>query len=266
MLEGIFLFQDSSLVVPEGTTDSGIMDGLPAGVVQENFGQVPLETIPGLDGKSCISAALLEPSAVLPPGWGTVPLRVSLHNMADKDTRFSPAVFCILRAYHILQWKKDTAFCGRCGSPNENSKQDISRVCGNCGKITFPRISPAVIVLITDSQNRILLAQNKHFRNQVYSLVAGFVEAGESLEETVAREVKEETNIDIGSIRYITSQPWPFPDSIMLGFRAKYLRGELKPDGEEIIDVRWFDRDSLPNIPGPGAIARLLIDQWMDEK
>jgi NAD+ diphosphatase len=93
-------------------------------------------------------------------------------------------------------------------------------------------------------------------------LLAGFVEAGESLEQTVVREIKEEVNIDVDSIQYCHSQPWPFPDSIMLGFRAKYRGGTIKPDGTEITDAQWFSRGNLPEIPGPGAIARFLIDQW----
>lgn len=262
----VFLFQEGNLVVPEKTDDAEIISGLPEVLVRKDFGNIALERIPGLDGNNPVPSFLLDASAELPRGWKGVPLRSSLHNMENRDLRFfSLTVQSILRTYHLLQWKKNTVFCGRCASLNRDSGYDISRVCSSCGNIIFPKISPAVIVLINDGQNRILLAQNKRFRNQVYSLVAGFVEAGESLEETVVREVKEETGIDVDSIQYITSQPWPFPDSMMLGFRAKYAGGELKPDGDEIIDVRWFSRDNMPNIPGPGAIARLLIDRWMQE-
>jgi NAD+ diphosphatase len=130
--------------------------------------------------------------------------------------------------------------------------------------MTFPKISPAIIVLITDEKNRILLAHNKNFKNAFYSLLAGFVEAGESLEQTVVRELKEEVNIDVDSIKYCHSQPWPFPDSIMLGFRAKYAGGELKPVVTEITVAGWFSRYNLPEIPGPGAIARFIIDQWKE--
>ncbi len=261
----VFLFQGSNLVVPEGIPDTGITRSLTLNLVKSNFGPIVLDRIPALDGAGFISAALLDDSMVLPAGWKDVPLRASLHNMVNLDLRFSSGIQDILRAYHILQWERDTVFCGRCGGLCEESKRGISRICSSCGKIQFPRISPAIIVLITDEKDRILLAKNRNFKNHVYSLIAGFVEAGESLEETVIREVKEETHIDVDSIKYIISQPWPFPDSMMIGFRAAYAGGELKPDGEEIIDVQWFSRGTLPDIPGPGAISRFLIDQWHAE-
>jgi NAD+ diphosphatase len=119
-----------------------------------------------------------------------------------------------------------------------------------------------VIVLITNDRDEVLLAHNANFLNRVYSLVAGFVEAGESLEAAVKREVREEVNIEVGEIRYAASQPWPFPNSLMLGFTARHTGGEIRPDGTEILDARWFSRENLPNLPGNGSIARRLIEQW----
>jgi NAD+ diphosphatase len=132
-----------------------------------------------------------------------------------------------------------------------------------CGRHEFPRISPAVIVAITDDENRILLAHNKNFRAGVYSLIAGFNEAGESLEATVAREIREEVNIEVADIAYIKSQPWPFPNSVMLGFSARYSSGTLRPDGVEIEDARWFTRDNRPTLPGGGSLSRELINRWL---
>jgi NAD+ diphosphatase len=127
----------------------------------------------------------------------------------------------------------------------------------------FPRISPAIIVLITNHREEILLAHNNNFADGIYSLIAGFNEAGESLEDTVAREVMEETGITVDHIHYETSQPWPFPNSLMLGFTARYVSGIVRPDGIEIADVRWFSRDKLPNLPGSGSVSRYLINRWI---
>ena len=169
----------------------------------------------------------------------------------------------IFRAFHIAQWRRDSAFCGRCGAKNGDDGVELARVCPACGRQEFPRISPAIIVLITDDEDRALLAHNSRFSSGVYSLIAGFNEAGEGLEETVAREVREEVGVEIRDIRYAASQPWPFPHSLMVGFTAKYAGGDISADGAEISDARWFDRDHLPDIPGRGSVARRLIEQWL---
>jgi len=127
----------------------------------------------------------------------------------------------------------------------------------------FPRICPAVIVLITDDKNRILLAHNKRFREGLYSHISGYNEAGETLEETVVREVFEEVGINVSDIKYIKSQPWPFPNSLMVGFCARYLSGTLCPDGDEIEDVKWFEKDNLPELPAPGSLSHELINLWL---
>lgn len=175
----------------------------------------------------------------------------------------------ILHDCHITQWQQASRFCGSCGAQNldlpacEKSSQTPHRVCPKCGREEYPRICPAVIVLITDSDNRILLAHNKKFRAGVYSHISGFNEAGESLEETVMREVMEEVNITVKDIEYVKSQPWPFPNSLMIGFRARYASGTLKPDGEEIEDAQWFTKDNLPEIPAEGSLSRWMINGWL---
>jgi NAD+ diphosphatase len=120
-----------------------------------------------------------------------------------------------------------------------------------------------VITIIINDKGEALLAHNKKFVNGVYSLIAGFNEAGESLEATVARETREEVGVEVKDIRYIRSQPWPFPNSLMLGFTARHAGGEIKPDGIEIEDARWFSRDSLPSLPGHGSVSRYLISLWL---
>ncbi len=272
----IFFFQGTDLVVPEKIQDEDIIRSSAAGPVEwqndllnfaaRSAAPVTPEKIRLFDKSSFVSAALLDDSFLLSDEWKRVSIRSILCYAERNDFGFSSDVELILRAYHILQWKKNTVFCGRCGGKNKDSEKDISRICGSCGNIIFPRISPAVIVLITNEDDHILLAKNRNFKHQFYSLIAGFVEAGESLEETVVREIKEEVNIDVDSVRYVLSQPWPFPDSIMLGFCAKYSGGALKPDGDEILDAGWFSRGELPEIPNHGSIARYMIDQWQEGK
>ncbi|MCL2609748.1 MAG: NAD(+) diphosphatase, partial [Treponema sp.] len=138
-----------------------------------------------------------------------------------------------------------------------------ARLCPRCGRKEFPRITPAVIVLITDDSGRILLAHNRKFGPGMYSLLAGFVEAGETPEQAVLRETEEEVGIRVSDIRYIASSPWPFPASLMLGFSARHVAGELRPDGVEIEDAAWYDRPNLPLIPAPGSLSRGLIDYWL---
>ena len=140
------------------------------------------------------------------------------------------------------------------------------RECTKCGRIEFPRISPAVITIVTNDSGQALLARNKKTAAGFYALIAGFNEAGENLETTVAREIKEEVNINVKNIRYVLSQPWPFPNSLMLGFTAEYESGELRADGIEIEDARWFDRSALPSLPGSASISRYLIDLWLKDQ
>ena len=167
-----------------------------------------------------------------------------------------------VKALSIINWDSTHQFCSQCGSRTENRRDILARQCPTCGFTMFPRISPAVIVLV-ERGKKVLLARASRFKEDLYSVIAGFVEPGEALEETVAREIKEETGIEVKNIRYFGSQPWPFPDSLMIGFTARYAGGEIKADGEEIVDAKWFAADQLPNIPGKISIARSLIDWFI---
>ncbi|MFH0966628.1 MAG: NAD(+) diphosphatase, partial [Methanobacteriota archaeon] len=135
-------------------------------------------------------------------------------------------------------------------------------ICPSCGLITFPRLSPAIIVRITDG-DRILLARSPHFPSHMYSVLAGFIEPGESLEATIHREVFEEVGVRVSDLRYFGSQPWPFPDSLMIGFTARYVSGDITCDGVEIEDAQWFTRDQMPELPGILSISRALIDDFL---
>ncbi|MEW5816506.1 MAG: NAD(+) diphosphatase [Spirochaetota bacterium] len=167
------------------------------------------------------------------------------------------------RAFQILVWDKNHQYCGRCGAKISSIENERAKYCPACDLYVYPRISPVVITAVL-KEKKILLAHNKRFPPGMYSLIAGFVEPGEKLEETVAREIKEEVNIDVQNIRYFGSQPWPFPHSLMIGFIAEYLRGEILPDKIEITDARWFEAVKLPQLPMKGSISRKIIDWYLD--
>lgn len=166
-------------------------------------------------------------------------------------------------AVHLIEWDKNTHYCGRCRTELVLRMSERSKECPSCGRLEFPRISPAIIVLI-ERDDKILLARAARFTEGWYSILAGFVEPGESLEETVRREIREEVGIEIKDIRYFGSQPWPFPDSLMIGFTAVYAGGEISIDGKEIVEAAWYDLDHLPRIPGRMSIARKLIDRFIE--
>ena len=168
------------------------------------------------------------------------------------------------RAFHLLNWRKKNRFCGVCGSELSVSGDEVALKCDNCGNIIYPRISPAVIVAITRGKE-ILLAHSARFANGMYSVIAGFVEAGETLEECVEREIGEEVGIKVRNITYFRSQPWPYPDSLMLAFTAEYESGEIRVDGDEITDAGWYTADNLPGLPLKSSVARKLIDNWLDD-
>lgn len=166
------------------------------------------------------------------------------------------------KASQILYWDKTNRYCGRCGSPTENKKDERAKICPECGFLSYPRISPAIIVAIRDG-DRILLAHNKNFRNDMYSVIAGFVEPGETFEDCVRREVAEEIGIKVKDIKYFASQPWPFPNSLMVAFTARYDGGEISVDGMEIEHAAWFRPEEFPKLPLEGSIARRLIDDFV---
>ncbi len=166
------------------------------------------------------------------------------------------------RALGMLAWDRDHRFCGRCGGPTERSTRERARTCGQCGHASFPRLSPAVIMLV-EREGRALLARNARFPGSFFSTLAGFVEVGETLEHAVAREVAEEAGIVIDDIRYFGSQPWPFTSSLMIGFTARWAAGEVVADPTELAEAGWFGPDELPVIPPKLSIARELIDDFV---
>jgi NAD+ diphosphatase len=167
------------------------------------------------------------------------------------------------KASQIVSWDQTHQYCGRCGTKTETLKNERAKVCPKCGFVSYPRISPAVITAIL-KDGKILLAHNKAFRGNMYSLIAGFVESGETLEECVKREIMEEVGIKVKNVTYFGSQPWPFPNSLMVGFTAEYESGDIRVDGVEIGDAGWFEPNSLPGIPTSISIARKIIDWYIE--
>jgi NAD+ diphosphatase len=166
-------------------------------------------------------------------------------------------------AGQLIRWGQSHRYCGRCGRPTEDQGNERAKICRGCGLVCYPRLSPAVIVAVV-RDGKLLLARSARFPVDFWSVLAGFVEPGETLEACVVREVREEVGVLVQNVRYFGSQPWPFPDSLMLGFTAEYAGGEIRIDGEEVIEAAWFSADSLPNIPPRVSIARRLID-WYAE-
>ena len=162
----------------------------------------------------------------------------------------------------ILDWDAHHRFCGTCGTPTEVKEGERARACPSCGLVSFPRISPAIIVAII-RDGRILLAHNNRHKGDLYSIIAGFVEVGESLEDSVRREIREEVGLEVKDIKYFGSQPWPFPNSLMIGFVAHHASGEIEIDGEEIGRAAWYAYDKLPQIPPAGSISRRIIDWFV---
>ena len=165
------------------------------------------------------------------------------------------------RAAQILEWERNHQYCGRCGTATEPAPGERAKRCPACGLLSFPRLSPAVIVLV-EREDEVLLARHTRSTDGMYALLAGFVEPGESIEEAVCREIQEETGIDVDRLAYFGSQPWPFPHQLMIGFTAQYAGGEIAIDGVEIADARWFSAQAMPKVPPRLSIARRLIDAY----
>lgn len=196
---------------------------------------------------------------------GTVPNEYTLSSLRSWLGRVEPSLFYLAgRAVQLVEWINNHAFCGRCGTRTEEHENDRATSCPDCGLVSYPRISPSIIVLVRKG-SQALLARNRMWPTDMYSTLAGFVEPGESIEQTVHREVREEVGLEVCNLRYLGSQSWPFPNSLMLGFHADYRSGEFEYRDGEISEAKWFDADDLPNIPGGTAISRWLINEFVEE-
>jgi NAD+ diphosphatase len=180
-----------------------------------------------------------------------------LRNLRNKELAWMGSV-----GHQLMTWHTNNQYCGRCGSKTELKKEERASVCPKCNLVIYPKISPAIIVAIT-CNNKILLAKGKHYKGDFYSLVAGYVDIGESIEETVVREVKEEVGLDIKNLKYFKSQPWPFSASVMLGFTAEADdTQQIVIEEAEIKEAGWFERGNLPLHSSGVSISGVLIDAF----
>jgi NAD+ diphosphatase len=208
-----------------------------------------------LKGIHCYSVELPENSSS-PEGMEFTDLRKAYLELTEECFEL------VNKAVQVMEWDRSTQFCSRCGAKTFQKPGERGKECPNCGELFYPRISPAIIVLIRKG-HEILLARSPHFPAGMYSLIAGFIEPGESAEAAVSREVWEEVQLRVRNITYFGTQAWPFPNSLMIGFTADYESGKIKPDGFEIEDAKWFSVKKLPVLPGKISISRKLIDSFL---
>lgn len=217
-----------------------------------NLSPVRIQYLGTLQGYPCYSAEVT-PDSDIPEGLSFRELR-SLYSVLDED------IFLLAgKAVQIVNWDQTHQYCGRCGHETQILPGERAYRCPSCGFISYPRISPAVITAVTRG-DQILLSHNTGFRGNMHSLIAGFVEPGETLEECIEREIQEEVGIRVKNIEYFGSQSWPFPNSLMIGFTAEWESGEITVDEKEISEAGWFGVNDLPELPPAMSIAREIID------
>lgn len=239
------------LRLPDATTLAGALGTDPADLRAVDV------RLPSVDGALARAYDLPE-GFEAPEGMALLGLR-ALHPLVPAE------VFRVAgTAIQKLEWLRTHGFCSRCGTPTGPHPSEEARLCPACGHVQYPRLSPAVIVLIHRG-DEMLLARSPGFPPGVYSTIAGFVEPGESLEDTVHREIREEVGVEVDAVRYFGSQPWPFPHSLMVGFTARWSAGEIRIDGREIEHAAWFAADRLPErMPTSFSIARRLVDHFLE--
>jgi NAD+ diphosphatase len=205
-----------------------------------------------LQGADCVAVALAD-DAVAPSGFSLAGLRSLFLRLPDATLSLAA------RAFQVVEWDRTHRYCGRCGTPTRDKEGERAKQCPACGYVAYPRVSPAMMVLVT-REREVLLARANRFPGAMYSALAGFVEPGETIEDCIHREVREEVGVEVTDLTYFSSQSWAFPHSLMIAYTAHYAGGELRPDPSEIADVRWFSVDALPTLPTTVSIARRLID------
>lgn len=256
MKKEYYIFQKNKVVHSDKNT-------IPAPLSQEHMNlllriaePLALEVVPREKGKYIVE---FPENMSLPGGYEAVSLR-SLLGWVDESLFAAWG-----RASHLLHWQQSNRYCGHCGTATIIHNTDPARICPQCSKLYYPAISPCIIVLI-HRDDEVLLARSPRFRGKMFSTLAGFVEPGESAEQALHREIYEEVRIKVKNVRYFSSQPWPFPGQLMLGFFAEYKEGIITIDGEEIAAAHWFRCDDLPEIPVSETIAGQLIRHYVQTR
>lgn len=214
-----------------------------------------VHNITTLEGRNCNAFSLSSPIEESEQ-WAMTGLRASYDYLPLSHYQTAG------KAHEILHWDRNSRFCSACGTPMEQ-KESIMKRCPKCGREAYPSISTAILVLVR-KKDSLLLVHARNFKGTFNSLVAGFLETGETLEECVAREVKEETGLDVKNITYFGNQPWPYPSGLMVGFIADYAGGEITLQDEELSSGDFYTRDHLPELPRKLSLARKMIDWWIE--
>jgi NAD+ diphosphatase len=244
-----FAFRDAKILVG-GSDDTPVV---PTSGALTRAGIFGTAHFLGTLGTTPCAAVTLADDAAEPAGFRYTGLRALFAHLPE------PLLALAGRAFQVVEWDRTHRFCGRCGTATRDKAGERAKECPACGYVAYPRVSPAMMALVTRGRE-ILLARSTRFATGMYSALAGFVEPGETIEDCVRREVREEVGIEIDDLRYFASQSWAFPHSLMIAYTAEYAGGELRPEEAEIADARWFALDALPLLPSHVSIARRLID------
>lgn len=264
-----FIFVGNSLLLQKEADEDALCVPLCADAPVDVKAWTYIQELPQVDGHDCRTFMLTVPPQNI-DDFVTVGLRESYYKLP------LPLYLMASKASELLYWNSNTQYCGVCGAPMKRSTV-ISKVCTNCGKEVWPQVAPAIIVRIRKAATvspdgtvmepeKILMVHARNFRrSEMYGLVAGFVETGETFEDCVRREVMEEVHLTVRNIRYFDSQPWPYPSGVMVGFTADYESGDIQIQEEELSRAAWFAKDALPPLPDKMSIARRLVDDWINE-
>jgi len=245
----VFAFRSDRVLVRGGDDDVAIPQ---AAVLAEAALAGGAHFLGNLGGVPCVAYDLAE-DAPEPEGMRYLGLRSLFLKVPDSLVAIAG------RAFQVVDFDRTHRYCGRCGTPTQRKESERARECPACGLVSYPRVSPAMMALVTRGKE-LLLARSHRFATGVYSALAGFVEPGETIEDCVRREVREEVGVDVANITYFSSQSWPFPHSLMIAYTAEHAGGDIRIDDEEIAEARWFSIDDLPKLPSHLSIARRLID------
>ena len=246
------VFRDGDIVMREET---GGLRLLRNGDLPQSWADEPSVYLGTLDGQACLAIEIAAETP-LPSSAEAVSLRALYGRTSDIE--YSLAGY----ATQLLYWRKTSRFCPVCGHATEQAHRDWGRHCPNCGHTGYPRVSPATLILVSDG-DKVLLATKPGWGER-YSILAGFVEPGETLEECVERETLEEAGLGVTGFKYAGSQTWPFPHQLMIGFTCRYAGGEIRLDDEELAHAAWFTRDNLPMLPPALSLSRQMIDRWVN--
>jgi NAD+ diphosphatase len=251
----VFVFLGQKLLI---RNDKGVIS-VPSGKdlyqIQSDLSQPVF--IGKLDRRLCFCTKLKTP-VLQPPGFELFGLRDLFGNLTEKIFKMASL------GLQVNNWDQTSKYCGKCGSQISLIESDWSKKCLSCANIDYPRISPAVIMAVTRG-GKILLARPNRIKSGFYSVLAGYVNLGETLEECVKREVYEEVGLSVKDIRYFGSQSWPFTNSLMIAFTAEYASGEIRIEKNEIKEAAWFAPENLPQLPGWGSISRRLVDNFVEK-